>query len=36
LNFLGKEKIENMDGLAIMKGQKIVAPNVGFSWKRKD
>jgi len=25
-----------MDGLAIMKGQKIVEPNVGFSWKRKD
>jgi len=25
-----------MDGLAIIKGQKIVEPNVGFSWKRKD
>ena len=36
LNFPGKEKIENMDRLAIIKGQKIVEPNVGFSWKRKD
>jgi len=25
-----------MDELAIIKGQKIVEPNVGFSWKRKD
>jgi len=36
LNFPGKEKIEIMDGLAIIKGQNIVEPNVGFSWKRKD
>ena len=36
LNFPGKEKIEIMDGLAIIKGQKIVEPNVGFSWKKKD
>ena len=33
LNFPGKEKIEIMDGLAIMKGQKIVEPNVGFPGK---
>ena len=36
LNFPGKENIEIMDGLAIIKGQNIVEPNVGFSWKRKD
>jgi len=36
LNFPGKEKIEIMDGLAIIKGKKNVEPNVGFSWKIKD
>ena len=36
LNFPGIEKIEIMDGLAIIKGQRIVEPNVGFSSKRND
>ena len=36
VEFPGKENIEFMDGWAIIKGLKIVEPNVGFSWKRKD
>jgi len=36
LDFPGTEKMETMDGLAIIKGQKIVEPTVGFSRKRND
>ena len=36
LNFLGKEKIENMDKLGIIQGQNIVETTVEFSRKRKD
>ena len=35
-DFPGKETIETKNRLAIIQGQKIVEPNVGFSWKRKD
>ena len=36
LNFPGKEKIETIDRLAIIQGQKIVEKPVGFSRKRKE
>jgi len=35
VDFLGKEKIENMDKLAIIE-KKSVEPTVGFSKKRRD
>ena len=35
LNFPGKEKIEIMDGLAIIKGQNIVEPTLDFPGKEK-
>jgi len=36
VDFPGTEKIETMDRLAIIQGQKIVKTTVGFSSKRKD
>ena len=36
LNFPGKEKIEIMDGLAIIQGQNIVETTVGLFSKRID
>jgi len=36
LDFAVEEKIETMDGLAIIQVQNIVETTVGFSRKRKD